>query len=94
LAQCQPNPGSAITAFRLSMDSPDMHQQRCLVEVATRALSPLSGYMLVMASCADPQHPALHRNRPLRSMLMDKGVPQVNPLAKYAVAFPSYHAPS
>ena len=42
----------------------------------------------VVAGRADLQHPALHRDRPQAAVLLDEGVLQIDPLAKYAVAFP------
>ena len=40
------------------------------------------------AGRADLQYAALHRDRPQAAVLLDEGVLQIDPLAKYAVAFP------
>ena len=37
---------------------------------------------------ADPRYAALHRNRLSMPVVLDEGVIQIDPLAKYAVAFP------
>ena len=44
--------------------------------------------MLVIAGDADPEHAALHPDRPYPFVALNEGVPHFCPLAKYAVAFP------
>ncbi|MFT5934507.1 MAG: hypothetical protein ACI83N_001845, partial [Hydrogenophaga sp.] len=59
------------------MDGLDAHQQRIVAEVAALAtLANPAGTakeVLVLASHADLQHPALHRDRPHAPVALDEG---------------------
>jgi hypothetical protein len=74
------------------VDGLDAHQQRIVAEVAALAtLANPAGTakeVLVLASHADLQHPALHRDRPHAPVALDEGVLHFAAFAKYAVAFP------
>ena len=64
-----------------------MHQQRLVVQVAPLRIAGTAKEVRVVAGRADLQHPALHRDRPRKPVTLDEGVLQIDPLAKYAVAF-------
>src|SRR5512133_1794795 len=56
--------------------------------MATLGSAGQTNEVLVVPGYAHTQHPALHRDWPDAAVALDKGVLQVDPLAKYAVAFP------
>ena len=51
-------------------------------------LSGAANEVLVVSGHTDLQYPALHRNRPHTPVALYEGVLQIDPFAKYAVAFP------
>ncbi|NDH52749.1 MAG: hypothetical protein EBY24_12300 [Betaproteobacteria bacterium] len=63
-------------------------QQRLVVQVPASTVTGAVGEMLMLASHADSEHAALHRNRPYRPVALDAGVLPIAPFAKHAVAFP------
>ena len=65
-----------------------MHQQRLVAQVAPLRTNGTARQVRVVAGRADLQYLALHRDRPQAAVLLDEGVLQIDPLAKYAVAFP------
>ena len=66
----------------------DMHQQSFVAQMTALGYLLAPPHVLVVAGHADPQHPALHTDRPHSLVALDEGVPHFCPLAKYAVAFP------
>ena len=81
----------AVSATRLGVLGLDMHQQRPVAQVAplrTNGTARQTRQVRVAAGRADQKHPALHRDRPPAAVLLNEGVLQIDPLAKYAVAFP------
>lgn len=65
-----------------------MNPQRRIAEKAARQVAGPASLMCMEARHADAQHSALHADGPTVSMGQDKGVPQLDAFAKYAVAFP------
>src|ERR1700747_1464436 len=89
LAQLTPDARPAVSAACLGMHRTNVHKQRFICQVTTlRDLRPPQA-VLVIACGADPEHAALHTDRPDRTMSIDKGVSHFWPFAKNAVAFPN-----
>ena len=66
----------------------DRHQKRLVAQVASLRIAGTAHQVRVVAGRADLEYPALHRDRPQAAVLLNEGVLQIDPLAKYAVAFP------
>ena len=86
--QFLPGAWPAVAAPCFGVDRLDVHQQRIVAEVAPLGIAGTANEVLVVPGHAHLQHPALHRDRPGATVALDEGVLQVNPFAKYAVAFP------
>jgi hypothetical protein len=65
-----------------------VHQQRLVAQVAPLCIAGTAQEVGVVAGRTDLQCPALHRYRPGMPVALDEGVLQIDPLAKYDVAFP------
>jgi hypothetical protein len=65
-----------------------VYQQRLVAQALPLRIAGTAHQVPVVASRADLQYAALHRNRPHAAVLLNEGVLQIDPLAKYAVAFP------
>jgi hypothetical protein len=70
------------------MDGLDMYQQCVIAQLATLGRAGQTHKVFVVPRHARAQHSALHRDRPGAAMAFNKGVLQIDPFAKYAVAFP------
>jgi len=86
--QLLPDARPAVAAKAFGMDGFDVNWQRVIAQVAPLGAARPTNEMLVVPGHADLQHPALHRDRLHASVTLDEGVLQVEPFAKYAVAFP------
>ena len=71
----------------LGVDCQDVHQQCVIAEVAALGRAGIAHEVFVVSGRAQPQHPALYRDRPHPPVAFSKGVFRVDPLGKYAVAF-------
>ena len=90
-APCQQLPPDARPAVGSPIfceDSTNMRQQRLVGQMAALGNLLTPRHVLMKAGYTHSQHPALHANRPLKSMTFDEGILHFWPLAKYAVAFP------
>jgi len=58
-------PAVAVACF--SVDGLDVHQQRIVAQMAALRATGFTYKVLVVASHANAQHPALHRDRPCRA---------------------------
>jgi hypothetical protein len=70
------------------MDGLDVHQYRVIAQMATRGRAGQANKVFVVPSHTYAQHTELHRDRPDAAEALDEGVLQIDPFAKYAVAFP------
>ncbi len=70
------------------MDGPDVHQQGVIAQMATLGRAGQENKVFVASRHAHAQHTALHRDRPNATVALNEGVLQIDPFAKYAVAFP------
>src|ERR1700679_4030581 len=90
-AACQqlpPDARPAVGSPIFCVDSANLRQQRLVGQMAALGNLLTPRHVLMKAGHTHSQHPALHANRPLKSMTFDEGILHFWPLAKYAVAFP------
>lgn len=73
---------------RLGMDGLDVHQQCVIAQMSTLGRAGQSNKVFVVSRHAHAQHTAMHRDRPNAAVALDEGLLQIDPFAKYAVAFP------
>src|SRR5271155_5595757 len=86
--QCAPDARPAVSSAMGHIHGADMHQQCFRAQVPTSSDVQASNKVLMIASHAYPEHPALHADRPHPPMASNQGVLHFCPLAKYAIAFP------
>src|SRR6201997_5122711 len=86
--QFAPNARPAVSSAIGHIHGANLHHQCFRAQVPTPSHLQATDKVLMIASHAYPEHPALHTDGPHTPMASNQGVLHFCPLAKYAIAFP------
>ena len=83
--QCAPDARPAVSSAIGHIHGANLHHQCFRAQVPTPSDLQATNKVLMIASHAYPEHPALHADRPHTPMTSNQGVLHFCPLAKYAI---------